>query len=144
MEIILLEDNYTLSRLEKYEIEDNNLEKSCQSNDKEVEELPPGHYWMKEKIDFRPWQPAKVFEWVEPPLHRDYLSEVTKVYHDVVPFKIKFVCLSSLDDPKIDMPNFFSQETDPEKAVMHYCKPGTKTLITYRVEDICKLLTIEK
>ena len=50
MEIILLQDNYTLSRLEKYEIEDNNLEKSCQSNDKEVEELPPDHYWVKEKI----------------------------------------------------------------------------------------------
>lgn len=29
MEIILLEDNYTISRLEKYEVEDNNLEKSC-------------------------------------------------------------------------------------------------------------------
>ncbi len=36
MEIILLEDNYTISRLEKYEIEDNNLDKSCQSNDQEV------------------------------------------------------------------------------------------------------------
>lgn len=74
MEIILLEDNYAISRLEKYQVEDNNLEKSCELNDKEVDNLPPDHYWVKEKILFRPWQPAKVFEWIEPPLHRVYLS----------------------------------------------------------------------
>lgn len=50
MQIIINEDNYTISRLEKYQPEENNLEKSCESNDKEVEELPPDHYWRKEKI----------------------------------------------------------------------------------------------
>lgn len=60
----------------------------------------------------------------------------------MVPFKIKYVCLSSLDEPKIDTPNYFNQDIDPEKAVIHYCLPGTKKLITYRIDDICKLLTI--
>lgn len=32
------------------------------------------------------------------------------------------------------MPNYFSQDVDPEKAIMHYCKPGTKTLVSYRVD----------
>lgn len=55
---------------------------------------------------------------------------------------MKFICLNSLDEPKIARDNYFNQDIDPEKAVMHYCVPNSKTLITYRIEDICKLLTI--
>lgn len=66
------------------------------------------------------------------------------MYHEVVPFKIKFVNLSSLDDPKINTKNYYNSEIEVEKAVIHYCVPGTKKLITYRLDDICKLATIEK
>jgi hypothetical protein len=69
---------------------------------------------------------------------------VTKVYHDIVPFKIKHINLLDLEDPKINTDNFFSESTDAEKAVVHYCVPKTKKLITYRLDDICKALTIEK
>ena len=81
---------------------------------------------------------------MEPPLHRLYLSEVTKVYHEVVPFKIKHVCLSSLGDPIINTPNYFNPDTESDKQIIFYCKPGTKTMFSYRMDDICKLLTIEK
>ena len=37
MQEIIQEDNYTLNRLEKYEIYGNNLEGSVMSNDREVE-----------------------------------------------------------------------------------------------------------
>lgn len=36
MEIILEEDNFTISRIEKYEVYSNNIDKSCDSNDKEI------------------------------------------------------------------------------------------------------------
>lgn len=75
MEIILLEDNYTISRLEKYEIEASNLERSCSSIDKEVDQpVPSDHYWRKEIIEFRTYQPPKVFEFIQPPLHQVYIS----------------------------------------------------------------------
>jgi len=45
---------------------------------------------------------------VEPPKHKEYISEVTKVYHDIVPFKIKYVNLNALDEPKINTSNYFS------------------------------------
>lgn len=145
MQIIIKEDNFTISRLENYEIYGNNIEGSVSSNDREVEELKPTHYWKQEKILFTHELPPAVFEdWVEPPLHRLYLSEVTKVYHEVVPFKIKHVCLSSVEDPVIKTPNYFKSDTDVEKQIILYCKPGTKTMYYYRMDDICKLLTIEK
>ena len=144
MQIIIQEDNYTLGRLEDYEVYGNNIGGPVVSNDKEVEELQPTHFWKQEKIIFTSELPPQVFEWVDPVLHRTYLSEVTKVYHEVVPFKIKHVCLSSLDDPVIDTPNYFAADLEPEKTIISYCKPGTRTMYSYRMDDICKLLTIEK
>lgn len=81
MQIILEEDNYTISRIENYDAYVNNINRSCDSNDRSIVELPPTHYWKKEKIIFKTELPPEVFTWVEPPLHRVYLSEVTKVYH---------------------------------------------------------------
>lgn len=145
MQKIIEEDNYTLNRLEQYEIYGNNLEGSVMSNDREVEELKPSHYWKQEKIIFTSELPPEVFEeWVNPPLHRLYLSEVTKVYHEIVPFKIKHICLSSLEDPVIKVPNYFKDDTEAEKQIIYFCKPGTKMMYSYRLDDICKLLTIEK
>lgn len=107
MQIIVQEDNYTVSRIENYDPYANNIEKSCISNDRSVIELQPTHYWKQEKIYFKPELSPEVFSWVEPPLHKVYLSEVTKVYDEIVPFKIKYVCLSSLDEPKIETSNYF-------------------------------------
>lgn len=57
--------------------------------------------------------PPEVFSWVEPPLHRVYLSEVTKVYHEIVPFKIKHISLNQVDEPKIDTVNYFPGSVEP-------------------------------
>ena len=86
-----------------------------------------------------------VFDWVEPPLHKTYISEVTKVYHDVVPFKIKHITPGTpMDGPKIDIQNYFKDDIEPEKAIIPYCKPGTNKIFSYRLDDICKVLTISK
>lgn len=47
MEIILKEDNYTISRLEKYEVYGNNVDMSYESNDKEIEEVKLPEFWPK-------------------------------------------------------------------------------------------------
>lgn len=44
----------------------------------------------------------------------------------------------------IEMPNYFDKEIEPEKALMHYVKPNTNILYSYRLDDICKILTISK
>ena len=47
MQIIVQEDNYTVSRIENYDPYANNIEKSCISNDRSVIELQPTHYWKQ-------------------------------------------------------------------------------------------------
>ena len=61
MQIIIKEDNYMLSRLENYEIYGNNIDGSVASNDQELEELKPTHYWKQEKIIFTSELPPAVF-----------------------------------------------------------------------------------
>ena len=61
-----------------------------------------------------------------------------------MPFKIKHVCLPSLEDPVISTPNYFKPDLEVEKQIIFFCKPGTNKMYSYRMEDICQLLTIEK
>lgn len=67
-----------------------------------------------------------------------------KVYHEIVPFKIKHIIPGDIADGlEINVPNYFKNDVEPEKAVMHFVQPNTKSLFTYQLQDICKTLTIE-
>jgi hypothetical protein len=62
-----------------------------------------------------------------------YITEIAKVYDEVVPFRIKTVSLDTPKQTQINTHNYFSLRCNQENAVIPYCKPGTKTLITYRL-----------
>jgi hypothetical protein len=58
----------------------NNDIESNLSDEKELPQLPSGHYereLIDTKIDFS----ASVFSWVKPPLHKVYISEAAKAYN---------------------------------------------------------------
>lgn len=65
---------------------------------------------------------------------------MAKVYHQITPFKIKFI--GGCEGPAISIDNYFKSDIDNEKAVLHVCQPNTNKLFMYRLEEICKGQTI--
>ena len=62
----------------------------------------------------------------------------------VGPVDERTIALSMSDGPLINRPNFFNQDVDESKAILHYCLPGTNKVAFYSLADACKVHTIGK